>query len=191
MKTIALVLFVLMYVMMIARPKYRPYYALIAASIFIMIGIIPLPRLVSAINWNVLLMISGTMIIVHYFIASQMPGRLADIILENISKRDIALCVKTARHYRTVAENSEMVAKSVAEYALAEVVSSHIRPIEALAVLKVKLIANTRSPRSQAPRISEAFVEQRERSRVSFVYFRAFSFFVEVPESQHGQHSRA
>lgn len=85
MKTIALVLFVLMYVMMIARPKYRPYYALIAASIFIMIGIIPLPRLVSAINWNVLLMISGTMIIVHYFIASQMPGRLADIILEKSS----------------------------------------------------------------------------------------------------------
>ncbi|MBQ6314350.1 MAG: arsenic transporter [Mogibacterium sp.] len=82
MKTIALVLFVLMYVMMIARPKYRPYYALIAASIFIMIGILPLPRLVSAINWNVLLMISGTMIIVHYFIASQMPGRLADVILD-------------------------------------------------------------------------------------------------------------
>ena len=81
MKTIALVLFALMYVLMIAKPKYRPFYALSVALIFLISGILPLNNLVSTINWNVLLMIAGTMIIVYYFIDSRMPNLLADILL--------------------------------------------------------------------------------------------------------------
>lgn len=81
MKIFALVLFVLMYVFMIAKPKYRPVYALTVAVIFVVSGILPLERLLSTINWNVLMMMAGTMIIVHYFIASQMPNRLAEILL--------------------------------------------------------------------------------------------------------------
>ena len=81
MKIFALVLFVLMYVLMITRPKYRPLYALAAAVIFIISGIVPPESLPQTINWNVLMMITGTMIIVHYFIDSRMPNLLADIIL--------------------------------------------------------------------------------------------------------------
>lgn len=81
MKTLALVLFVLMYVLMIAKPKYRPAYALTLAVIFLVTGILPVKRLLSTINWNVLMMITGTMIIVDYFISSQMPNRLAEILL--------------------------------------------------------------------------------------------------------------
>ncbi len=81
MKILALVLFVLMYVLMIARPKYRPFYALSVAAVFLISGILPPGSLVSAINWNVLLMIAGTMIIVYYFIDSHMPNLLADILL--------------------------------------------------------------------------------------------------------------
>ncbi|MCR4576725.1 MAG: TRAP transporter large permease subunit [Clostridiales bacterium] len=81
MKTLALVLFVLMYVLMIAKPKYRPAYALTLAVIFLISGILPVKRLLSTINWNVLMMITGTMIIVDYFISSQMPNRLAEILL--------------------------------------------------------------------------------------------------------------
>jgi Na+/H+ antiporter NhaD and related arsenite permeases len=80
-KTLALVLFVLMYVLMIAKPKYRPAYALTLAVIFLVTGILPVKRLLSTINWNVLMMITGTMIIVDYFISSQMPNRLAEILL--------------------------------------------------------------------------------------------------------------
>ena len=36
----------------------------------------------SKVNWNVLMMISGTMILVDYFIESRMPNLLADLILE-------------------------------------------------------------------------------------------------------------
>jgi len=81
MKIFALALFALMYVLMIAAPKYRPVYALAAAAVFLASGILPLDRLAATINWNVLLMITGTMIIVHYFIASRMPNLLADILL--------------------------------------------------------------------------------------------------------------
>ena len=81
MKIFALVLFVLMYVLMIVKPKYRPVYAIAVAAIFIVLGIMPLSNLVSTINWNVLMMIAGTMIIVYYFIASKMPNLLADILL--------------------------------------------------------------------------------------------------------------
>lgn len=81
MKILALVLFALMYVLMIAKPKYRPFYALSVAVIFLISGILPLNRLSSTINWNVLLMIAGTMIIVYYFIDSHMPHLLADILL--------------------------------------------------------------------------------------------------------------
>ena len=81
MKIFALVLFALMYVLMIAKPKYRPFYALSVAVIFLIVGILPLNNLVSTINWNVLLMIAGTMIIVYYFIDSHMSNLLADILL--------------------------------------------------------------------------------------------------------------
>ena len=81
MKIIALVLFVLMYVLMIAKPKYRPFYALTVALVFLVLGILPWNSLLSTINWNVLLMMGGTMIIVFYFISSRMPNLLADILL--------------------------------------------------------------------------------------------------------------
>lgn len=82
MKIFALILFVAMYVLMIAKPKYRPAYALATACVFLVSGILPFSRLASTINWNVLMMIAGTMIIVHYFIVSQMPNRLAEMLLK-------------------------------------------------------------------------------------------------------------
>lgn len=65
MKLAALILFIMMYALMIARPKYRPYIALTTAVIFIAAGILPLSMVTETINWNVLLMITGTMIIVY------------------------------------------------------------------------------------------------------------------------------
>ena len=82
MKTAALVLFILMYIIMIALPKYRPHAALGTGILFLVLRILPLSQLPSVINWNVLMMISGTMVIVAYFIASKMPRFLADKILD-------------------------------------------------------------------------------------------------------------
>lgn len=82
MKIAALLLFALLYFLMIVKPKYRPLYALGTAVIFLISGILPISSLPGVINWNVLMMITGTMIIVDYFIASQMPNLLAELLLE-------------------------------------------------------------------------------------------------------------
>ena len=82
MKIPVLILFILMYVLMITKPRHRPLYALGVALIYLVLGVIPLRNLPSIINWNVLMMISGTMIIVYYFIESRMPNLLADVLLD-------------------------------------------------------------------------------------------------------------
>ena len=82
MKIFVLVLFILMYILMIIRQKERPVFALVTGAVFIVVGVVPFRNLLSVINWNVLLMITGTMIIVFYFIESQMPNLLADLLLE-------------------------------------------------------------------------------------------------------------
>lgn len=82
MKILALVLFILMYIVMVARQKYRTYAAMAVAALYLVTGILPLGQVISSINWNVLMMISGTMILVDYFIASGMPLLMADLIME-------------------------------------------------------------------------------------------------------------
>nr|WP_314931266.1 SLC13 family permease [Shuttleworthia satelles] len=82
MKILALVLFILMYIVMVARQKYRPHAAMAVAALYLVTGILPFGQVISSINWNVLMMISGTMILVDYFIASGMPLLMADLIME-------------------------------------------------------------------------------------------------------------
>ncbi len=82
MKIAALCLFVLTYALMIGLPKYRPYYAMGTAVLYLILGILPLSEIGTAVNWNVLMMITGTMIMVDYFIDSKMPNRLADLLLD-------------------------------------------------------------------------------------------------------------
>ena len=81
MKIFALCLFVAMYVLMVLLPRRRTWVALGAAVIFLASGMLPLRALPGAVNWNVLFMITGTMVIVHYFIDSKMPNRLADMLM--------------------------------------------------------------------------------------------------------------
>ncbi|MCR5237839.1 MAG: TRAP transporter large permease subunit [Lachnospiraceae bacterium] len=82
MKTVAIILFVLMYVVLIALPKRRAITALITALIFVVLGILPFSKLPTAIDWNVLLMILGTLLLVDYFIESKMPNFIADKLLD-------------------------------------------------------------------------------------------------------------
>ena len=82
MKTVAIILFILMYVLMIALPKRRAFVALTTAVVFVILKILPLNEVFFAIDWNVLLMIFGTMVIVDYFIESKMPNRIAEMLLD-------------------------------------------------------------------------------------------------------------
>ena len=83
MRVPALVLFILMYVLIIAIPKRRVWTACACAVLFLLLGILPFPELPGVINWNVLMMISGTMLIVDFFIDSLMPNKIAEFLLDH------------------------------------------------------------------------------------------------------------
>ena len=80
----AIVLFAVTYVLMLTFSKYRPYIALASAAVFIVSGMLPLDQILPNIDWNVLLMIAGTMGLVQLFIDSKMPALLADAIMSKV-----------------------------------------------------------------------------------------------------------
>ena len=81
---LAIIVFAITYVAMLTFGKYRPYIALGSALIFIVTGMLPLQNILGEIDFNVLLMIGGTMGLVELFIQSKMPNRLADIIMQKV-----------------------------------------------------------------------------------------------------------
>ncbi len=86
---IALIIFLITYAGMLAFQKYRPYIALTSAAVFIVLGICgfydlsPVDALL-AVDYNVLLMIAGTMGIVTLFIESKMPALLAEQLTSRV-----------------------------------------------------------------------------------------------------------
>ena len=77
----AIILFAATYVLMLTFSKVRPYIALGSAALFIITGMLPLGDIGGAIDWNVILMIAGTMGLVALFIESKMPELLADLVM--------------------------------------------------------------------------------------------------------------
>ena len=82
MKLFALITFIAMYILMTRFLNRRVWIVLAAAVLFLITGVMPWREIPSAINWNVLLMIGGTMLLVDFFIASKMPNRIAEILLD-------------------------------------------------------------------------------------------------------------
>nr|MBQ8890167.1 arsenic transporter [Clostridia bacterium] len=80
----AIVLFAVTYILMLVFSRYRPYVALASGLVFIVSGMLPLEKVLGTIDFNVILMIAGTMGIVALFIESRMPELLADLIMERV-----------------------------------------------------------------------------------------------------------
>ena len=80
----ALIIFLATYVLLIAFSKYRAYIAFASALVYVVSGILPISKVFSTIDWNVILMIAGTMGVVNIFIESRMPARLADLIIKKV-----------------------------------------------------------------------------------------------------------
>ena len=96
MKLFVILLFAATYVAMIALPKWRYIVALASAAIMIVSGALPAAEAFGQIDWNVLMMLAGTMGTVSLFIASRMPERMADLLLKktpNIMWVAVALSV--------------------------------------------------------------------------------------------------
>lgn len=82
METVAVILFAATYILLLLLPRLRAHVAVVAAVTFVILGIVPLRLVGETVDWNVILMIAGTMGIVSLFIESRMPARLADLIVE-------------------------------------------------------------------------------------------------------------
>lgn len=81
---------------MLGFSKYKAYIACISASLFVMLGFLPTEKIIENIDFNVLLMILGTMGTVSLFIESKMPNMLSDIIIKkanSVKGMTIALAI--------------------------------------------------------------------------------------------------
>jgi len=79
---LALILFIATYVLLLLLPKYRAHVALASAAVFVALGILPAQSVFSTVDWNVIMMLAGTMGIVFLFSESKMPALLADYIID-------------------------------------------------------------------------------------------------------------
>ena len=86
MKTIVIALFALTYILMLSVPKYRHFTALAVAGIYVVMGVVAAPEALAAVDWNVILMLAGTMGTVYLCIESQMPAAVADILVNKLKK---------------------------------------------------------------------------------------------------------
>ncbi len=89
----ALVLFALTYIFMLTFQKWRPLVALASAAVFVISGMLPAGKLMEYIDFNVLLMIAGTMGTVALVIESKMPFLLSDMIVERVSNVKWAIVI--------------------------------------------------------------------------------------------------
>ncbi len=88
----ALIIFIITYVLMFSFQRIRPHVSITAAAVFVIAGssgLVPgfrytLPDALREIDWNVIMMIAGTMGTVFFFIESKMPGRLSDMIIRRV-----------------------------------------------------------------------------------------------------------
>ncbi len=87
----AIILFAVTYILILAFGKYRPYIALGSGLIFVITNMLPLNQVLGALDFNVILMISGTMGLVALFIESKMPALLAEMIISKVPNVQMAV----------------------------------------------------------------------------------------------------
>ena len=86
---LALIIFLITYALMLTLQKYRPVIALASAALFIALGLFGVYDFsaldaLGAVDYNVLLMIAGTMGTVTLFIESRMPAYLAEVLIVKV-----------------------------------------------------------------------------------------------------------
>ena len=80
----SIIIFAVTYALMLIFSKYRHFIALASGLIFIVTGLLPLNEIFGSIDFNVILMLVGTMGLVALFIESKMPAYLADVIISKV-----------------------------------------------------------------------------------------------------------
>lgn len=91
--TTVITIFIITYCFIIILPNHRWAVALASAAIMILMNTVPLDTVVSVLDWNIILMLFGTMGTVSFFIDSKMPNKLAEMFLLKTSNTMWAIVV--------------------------------------------------------------------------------------------------
>ncbi|MCP4723890.1 MAG: hypothetical protein GY863_02580 [bacterium] len=81
-KLIVLSIFILVYLYLIFFKKHRAVSIWIGLLVLLFISILDIPSIIRAVNWNVIGIFAGTLIIAEFFSMSGVPAYLADGIVE-------------------------------------------------------------------------------------------------------------
>ena len=86
----AVILFAVSYAVMLAFPKIRAYAAVTSGIVFVASGMLPIGKIWTATDANVILMLIGIMGLVALFTESGMPSLIAELIIERVPNVRIA-----------------------------------------------------------------------------------------------------
>lgn len=135
---LALILFIITYLLMMIFSTKREIIVIISSILFTLLGIINFKEAITAINYDALLIIIGTMGIVGFFIESKMPCLMADYLLTKVTdtKWAIVVLAMLAGIVSAFVDNVATVLM-VAPIGLAICKKLNISPINALIAISV------------------------------------------------------
>lgn len=135
---LALILFIITYPLMMIFSTKREIIVIISSILFILLGIINFKEAITAINYDALLIIIGTMGIVGFFIESKMPCLMADYLLKKVTdtKWAIVVLAMLAGIVSAFVDNVATVLM-VAPIGLAICKKLNISPVNALVAISV------------------------------------------------------
>lgn len=90
-KTIALIIFLVSYVLFIFKNDIRTQVAIVAAVLLILTGALTPIQAFHAVNWNVLGIFIGMLIVSSVFMESKVPAYMAEIVVSRVSRLALAL----------------------------------------------------------------------------------------------------
>ncbi|MDD5731109.1 MAG: SLC13 family permease [Candidatus Omnitrophica bacterium] len=81
-KTIALLIFILAYALFIFLPNKRTHIAVSGAILLVLAGVVSLKEAFFSVNWNVMGIFVGTLVVADVFMESRVPAYVAEIIVD-------------------------------------------------------------------------------------------------------------
>jgi Na+/H+ antiporter NhaD/arsenite permease-like protein len=81
-RNLAMGIFIIAYLLFVFLPQRRTLVALAGALLLLLSGAITFPQAISAINWNVMGIFVGTLIVADIFMESRVPAYIAEIIVD-------------------------------------------------------------------------------------------------------------
>jgi len=93
MKILVIALFALTYVLMLSIPSRRHYFAAAVAAIYIALGVVGASEAFYAVDWNIIMMLFGTMGTVYLFIESKMPNKISELMINKLKNVKLVFIV--------------------------------------------------------------------------------------------------